>query len=112
MLLAHLAEVRLAGQSSQVTEKNQQQISIELFGKIDRLAVEIQQRQVFYRNVFHDSRENSLFRIITPQSNSCTNRYNTANQNELRHVQSNDGKSPNGPLCQRGRAEGPGNFCL
>src|SRR5688500_10055258 len=40
------------------------------------------------------------------QSNSCTNRYNTANENELRHVQSNDGKSPNGPLCQRGRAEG------
>ena len=32
--------------------------------------------------------------------------------NELRHVQSKDGKSPNGPLCQRGRAEGPGDFCL
>ena len=46
------------------------------------------------------------------QSNSCTNRYNTANENELRHIQSNDGKSPNGPLCQRGRAEGPGDFCL
>ena len=25
---------------------------------------------------------------------------------------SNDGKSPSGPLCQRGRAEGPGDFCL
>ncbi|HET9916303.1 MAG TPA: hypothetical protein VFQ89_04285, partial [Candidatus Binatia bacterium] len=46
------------------------------------------------------------------QSNSRTNRHNTANENELRHVQSNDGKSPNGPLWQRGRAEGPGDFCL
>ena len=46
------------------------------------------------------------------QSNSCTGRHNTANENELRQVQSNDGKSPNGPLWQRGRAEGPGDFPL
>ena len=39
------------------------------------------------------------------QSNSCTNRYNTTNENELRHVQSKDGKSPNGPLCRSVRAE-------
>jgi len=47
MLLAHLAEVRLARQSSQVAQKNQQEIFIELFGEIDRLAIEIQQRQFF-----------------------------------------------------------------
>jgi len=47
MLLAHLAEVRLARQSRQVAQKNQQEIIVELFGEIDRLAVEIQQRQLF-----------------------------------------------------------------
>jgi hypothetical protein len=41
MLLAHLAEVRLAGQSSQVTEKNQQQIFVELRGEVNRLTVKI-----------------------------------------------------------------------
>jgi hypothetical protein len=43
-LLAHLSEVRLARQSSQVTQKNQQEIFVELFGEIDVLGVEIQQR--------------------------------------------------------------------
>ena len=47
MLLAHLAEVRLARQSRQVAQKNQQEIIVELFGEIDRLAVKIQQRQLF-----------------------------------------------------------------
>jgi hypothetical protein len=41
-LLAHLAEMRLARQSSQVTQKNQQEIFIELPGEIGRLAGEIQ----------------------------------------------------------------------
>jgi len=39
--------VRLARQSRQVAQKNQQEIIVELFGEIDRLAVEIQQRQLF-----------------------------------------------------------------
>lgn len=47
MLPAHLAEVRLARQSRQVTQKNQQDISVDLFGEIDGLAMEIQQRQLF-----------------------------------------------------------------
>ena len=46
-LLAHLAEVRLTRQSGQVTQKNQQEIFVELFGQVDRLAVEIQQRPFF-----------------------------------------------------------------
>ena len=44
---AHLAEVRLARQSSQVAQKNQQEIFVELFGEIDGPAIEIQQRQLF-----------------------------------------------------------------
>jgi hypothetical protein len=47
MLPAHLAEVRLARQSCQVTQKNQQEISVELLGKIDGRAMKIQQRQLF-----------------------------------------------------------------
>jgi len=47
MLLARLAEVRLARQSSQVAQKNQQKISVELLGKIDGRAMKIQQRQLF-----------------------------------------------------------------
>ncbi len=58
MLLAHLAEVRLARQSSQVTQKNQQEIFVELSGEIDRLAVEGQQRQLFEVNLFHVVRQN------------------------------------------------------
>jgi len=46
-LLAHLAEMRLARQSSQVTQKNHQEIIVELFGEIDGPAIEIQQRQLF-----------------------------------------------------------------
>jgi len=57
MLLAHLAEMRLARQSSQVAQKNQQEIFIELAGEIGRLAVKIQERQLFYSNVFHDARQ-------------------------------------------------------
>ena len=41
MPLAHLAEVRLARQSSQVTEKNKQRIFVELRGEINRLTVKI-----------------------------------------------------------------------
>jgi hypothetical protein len=41
MMSAHLAEVRLARQSSQVAQKNQQEIFVELFGDIDGLAMEI-----------------------------------------------------------------------
>ena len=44
---AHHAEVRLARQSSQVAQKNQQEIIVELFGEIDGPAIEIQQRQLF-----------------------------------------------------------------
>ena len=47
MLPAHLAEVRLARQSRQVAQKNQQEIFVELLGKIDGRAVKIQQRQLF-----------------------------------------------------------------
>lgn len=42
MLRLHLTEMRLAGQSSQVPEKNQQQILIEPVSQADRLAGEIQ----------------------------------------------------------------------
>ncbi len=56
MLLAHLAEMRLAGQSSQMTQKNQQEIFIELPGEIGRLAVEGQQRQLCEVNLFHGIR--------------------------------------------------------
>jgi len=56
-LLAHLAEMRLARQSSQVTQKNQQEIFIELSGEIDRLAVEGQQRQLCEVNLFHVVRQ-------------------------------------------------------
>ncbi len=42
MLLAHLAEVRLARQSSQVAQENQQEILVEPLGDIDGLAMEIQ----------------------------------------------------------------------
>jgi hypothetical protein len=41
MMPAHLAEVRLARQSRQVTQQNQQEIFVELLSEIDRLAVEI-----------------------------------------------------------------------
>jgi hypothetical protein len=61
---------------------------------------------------FADADANSENWPQRTQSNSCTSRYNTANENGLRHAQSNEEKSPNGPLCQRGRAEGPGDFCL
>jgi hypothetical protein len=44
VLLTHLTKVRLARQSSQVPQKNQQEISIELFGDINGVAVEVQQR--------------------------------------------------------------------
>lgn len=44
---AHLAEVRLARQSRQVAQINQQEIIVELFGEIDGPAIEIQQRQLF-----------------------------------------------------------------
>jgi hypothetical protein len=37
-----------------------------------------------------------------PQSNSCTGRHNRANENELRRVQSNDGKSPMAPFAKGG----------
>ncbi|HEX6769236.1 MAG TPA: hypothetical protein VF208_07775 [Candidatus Binatia bacterium] len=47
MLPAHLAEVRLARQSRQVTQKNQQEIFVEVFDEIDGIAMEIQQRQFF-----------------------------------------------------------------
>jgi hypothetical protein len=49
----------LAWQSSQVAQKNQQEIFVELSGEIDRFAVEIQQRQLYYRDVFHDVRQDS-----------------------------------------------------
>jgi len=39
MLLLHLAEMRLARQSCQVPEKNQQKIFVELASEIGRLAV-------------------------------------------------------------------------
>ena len=58
LLLAHLAEMRLARQSSQVTQKNQQEIFIELSGEIGRLAVEGQQRQLCEVNLFHVVRQN------------------------------------------------------
>lgn len=41
-LLPHLTEMRLAGQSRQVAEKNQQEIFIELAGEIDRLTMEVE----------------------------------------------------------------------
>jgi len=52
VLLPHLAEVRLARQSSQVPQKNQQQIIVEEGEQFSRLAVKIKQRQFFYRNIF------------------------------------------------------------
>ena len=58
MLLAHLAEMRLARQSSQVTQKNQQEIFVELSGETGRLAVEGQQRQLCEVNLFHVVRQN------------------------------------------------------
>ena len=58
-LLAHLAEMRLARQSSQVTQKNQQEIFVELFREINGLAMEVQQRQVFHRYFFHVVRRDS-----------------------------------------------------
>src|SRR5512138_266841 len=44
----------------------------------------------------------------SPQSNSCTTRYNTAHENEPQWVGTNAEKSPNSLLLQRGRAVGPG----
>ena len=58
MSLPHLAEMRLARQSSQVTQKNQQEIFIELSGEIGRLAVEGQQRQLCEVNLSHVVQQN------------------------------------------------------
>ena len=58
MSLPHLAEMRLARQSSQVTQKNQQEIFIELPGEIGQLAVEGQQRQLCEVNLFDVVRQN------------------------------------------------------
>jgi len=46
-MFLHLAEMRLAGQSGQVAQKNHQEIVAKLLGEIDGLALEIQQRQFF-----------------------------------------------------------------
>jgi hypothetical protein len=56
--LPHLAEMRLARQSSQVTQKNQQEIFVEMSGETGRLAVEGQQRQLCKVNLFHIVRQN------------------------------------------------------
>ena len=53
MLLPHLAEMRLAGQSSQVAEKNHQEIFVEMASQNRRFAVEIQQRQLCDIDVLH-----------------------------------------------------------
>ena len=58
MSLPHLAEMRLARQSSQVTQENQQEMFFELSGEIGRLAVEGQQRQLCEVNLFHVVRQN------------------------------------------------------
>jgi len=57
-LLAHLAEMRLARQSSQVAQEYQQEIIVELASEIGRLAVEGQQRQLCEVNLFHVVRQN------------------------------------------------------
>ena len=44
MSLPHLTEMRLARQSSQMPQKNQQEMFFELSGETGRLAVEGQQR--------------------------------------------------------------------
>ena len=58
MLLPHLTEMRLARQSSQVTQENQQEMFFELSGEIGWLAVEGQQRQACEVNLFHVVRQN------------------------------------------------------
>ena len=58
MSLPHLTEMRLARQSSQVTQKNQQEIFIELPSEIGQLAVEGQQRQLCEVNLFDVVRQN------------------------------------------------------
>ena len=58
MSLPHLAEMRLARQSSQVTQENQQEILVELSGETGRLAVEGQQRQLCEVDLFHVVRQN------------------------------------------------------
>jgi hypothetical protein len=45
-----------------------------------------------------------------PQSNSCTNRYNTANENELRHVQKQRRKIPQWPPLPKGAGRRTGGF--
>jgi hypothetical protein len=51
-LFPHLAEMRLAGQSRQVAEKNQQEIFVELAGEMDRLTLKISERQLCDVDVF------------------------------------------------------------
>ena len=58
MLLPHLTEMRLARQSSQVTQENQQEMFFELSGETGRLSVEGQQRQLCEVDLFHVVREN------------------------------------------------------
>jgi hypothetical protein len=55
------------------------------------------------------SRRNRISEYL-PQSNSCTGRHNTANENEPRRVQSNDGKSPNAPFGKGGGPKDQGIF--
>ena len=50
---AHLAEVSLAWQSSQVPKKDQQQVALKVFPEIRRLAVQINQRQLIEGYLSH-----------------------------------------------------------
>jgi len=44
-MLAHLTEMRLARQSRQMAEKDQQNILVETIGEVCSVAVKIQERQ-------------------------------------------------------------------
>ena len=52
----HLAEVRLARQSGEVAEENQQRAIGNAFGEFHRLAAEVEHRQSIERDSFHRGR--------------------------------------------------------
>ena len=49
----HLAEVGLAGQSSEVPEKDQQKVIVKAVVELNRVAAEIEQAQTMEGHLFH-----------------------------------------------------------
>jgi TolA-binding protein len=59
---AHLAEVFLAGQSSKMTQKDQQQALAKMRGKIDPMIRQIEQRQLGKINSCHNNQAEAASR--------------------------------------------------